>query len=194
MTTSVKFTGGDKLKTKLADIRQKIGGKTTLNVGFFGDATEDNGVSTVLVAALNEFGGTVQVPARDQKIYHLVSERSQTFLRGGKFVKAAKSNFERTVQVPAHTITRPPRPFFRRMIHLGKSHWGDDLGKIMVKVNYDARLALGELGKAMSGDLVQSITDQVYAPLAASTVRAKGFSTTLMDSAAMKRSVGSEII
>lgn len=193
MSSAVKFSGGDKLSTKLDEIRKNIGGKTTLSVGFFGDATEDNGVNTAMVAALNEFGGTIKVPEHQQTIYHLVNERTQTFLRGGKFVQAAKSNYERVVTVPAHTITRPPRPFFQRMIHNGKPHWGADLGKIMVAVNYDAKLALATLGDEMAGALLDSINAQVYAPLAASTIRAKGSAITLTETADMKRSIGREI-
>jgi hypothetical protein len=50
-----------------------------------------------------------------------------------------------------------------------------------------------QMGESMSGELVQSITDQVYAPLAKSTVQKKGFSTTLIDSNAMRNSVGSQV-
>ena len=187
------------MKGRIAEIRQNLGAQTTLAVGFFGDATEPNGASTAMVAAINEFGGTIparHVAAHQAEIFKRYSKKTGEFLSGGKFVRRAKANFVQTVNVPAHdipAITIPPRPFFRRMISLGKPHWGTDLGKIMVAVNYDAKLALMQMGESMSGELVQSITDQVYAPLAKSTVQKKGFSTTLIDSNAMRNSVGSQV-
>lgn len=198
-SAAVKFSGGELLKGRLAEIRHNLGAHATLSVGFFGDATEQNGMSTAAVAAINEFGGTIparHVAAHQAEIFKSYSKKTGEFLSGGKFVRRAKANFVQTVSVPAHDIpaaTIPPRPFFRRMISLGKPHWGEDLGKIMEAVNYDGKLALTKLGEDMAGELVQSIKDQVYAPLAKSTMAKKGFSTTLTDSSAMRNSVGSQV-
>lgn len=50
------FTGGDKLKQKLAEIAAQLGDPATLRVGFLEGATAPNGDSIPLRAALNEFG------------------------------------------------------------------------------------------------------------------------------------------
>lgn len=88
----------------------------------------------------------------------------------------------------------PPRPFFRRMISENSPHWGDDMAKLLDHTKLDARVALDLLGESMAGELVQSITDQVYAPLAAATVKAKGFDTTLVDTGDMKRAVAHRVL
>jgi len=194
----VSFSGGDKLQARLRDIVQKASRSKTLDVGFFSDATEADGTLVSVIAASNEFGATIPARQVDEHVIQIYNRvlKDGSFADEGRFVKRSKANLERDVTVPAHIIPEhkvPPRPFFRRMISLGKKHWGDDLGKIMVAVNYDATLALSQLGEKMAGELVQSITDQVYAPLAQSTVAKKGFDTTLVDSADMKRAVDFQI-
>jgi hypothetical protein len=191
---AISISGGDKLKAKLFEIAAKVSRGGTLSVGFLGNATEANGTSTALVAAINEFGGTIPARQVDEHVISIYNkiQKDGTFANEGKFVKKSKSNFERQVVVPAHVIPAhkiPPRPFFRRMISLGKDHWGDDLGKIMLATGYDGKLALRQLGTMMAGELQQSIIDQVYAPNAKSTVEKKGFSTTLIDTGDMLRSV-----
>ena len=91
------------------------------------------------------------------------------------------------------TSRAPPRPFFRRMVRLGQGHWAADLGRYLSQNDLDPQRALGLMGLQLQGELVQSITDQVYAPLAASTIARKGFDTTLTDTPHMKMSVNSEI-
>lgn len=87
----------------------------------------------------------------------------------------------------------PPRPFFRRMVSLGAPHWGSDLTHLLQHTNMDVPRSLALLGEQIKGELVQSITDQVYAPLAPSTVARKGFATTLVDTSVMKNSVDAEV-
>ena len=45
----------------------------------------------------------------------------------------------------------PPRPFFRNMIAEKSDAWGDDLGKILVYNNYDAKTSLGQMGLHLAG-------------------------------------------
>ena len=194
-----KFTGGDKLKAKLEELSKKANKAALVNVGFFEGSTESKGgVSTPMVAATMEFGGTIPertVEAHTIDVYRRISTEGN-FLNGGKFVKRSKSNFVTTHEVPAHTIPAhkvPARPYFRRMISMGEKHWGDDLGMLLVENGYDSTKALKLIGESMEGELVQSITDQVYEPLAKSTVQKKGFDTTLLDSGDMKRAVASKV-
>jgi hypothetical protein len=50
------FTGGDKLRAKLAELAAKVGRPATVQVGFLEGATYPNGTSVALVAAVQEFG------------------------------------------------------------------------------------------------------------------------------------------
>ncbi len=60
----VHVSGGAKMDAALLDIARQLGnGKTTVDVGFMGNATEPDGTSVALVAALNEFG-TGTIPPR----------------------------------------------------------------------------------------------------------------------------------
>jgi hypothetical protein len=84
---------------------------------------------------------------------------------------------------------RPPRPFFRKTIAEGRKHWGSDLGKVLRHTGFDAERSLGLMGELIAGELRQSIVDFDSPPLAASTVRRKGFAKPLVDTGTMLRSV-----
>lgn len=56
---------------------------------------------------------------------------------------------------PAASI--PPRPFFRTMIAQHRDEWGDQLGKALVREEYDAEKALGRMGDLMAAELHESI-------------------------------------
>lgn len=69
-------------------------------------ATEAAVGTNAIQAAIQHFGGTIQMPAREQDI-HLSTGKGRK-----RFVKAsAKRKESRRVQVGAHTITIPARPF-----------------------------------------------------------------------------------
>lgn len=59
-------------------------------------------------AAIHQLGGTIQKPARAAKIYRL---RGGDGSIGRRFVKKKDANVVTDVQIPAHTITIPARPF-----------------------------------------------------------------------------------
>lgn len=60
-------------------------------------------------AALLHFGGEVEREARKQTIYQHYDERTDTF--DPRFRTKRRSNFARDVDVAAHTITVPARPY-----------------------------------------------------------------------------------
>lgn len=64
----------------------------------------------VKYAAIHEYGGTINMPARQQEINNRVSA-SGDFKKG--FSKQKNSNFSRTVKVGAHTIVMPERSYLR---------------------------------------------------------------------------------
>lgn len=78
----------------------------------------------------------------------------------------------------------PPRPFFSNMVAEKQSEWGPALGALLAK-GYSVEDALNLLGEGIVGQLQQSIVDTNDPPLAASTVKAKGFDTPLIDDSIM---------
>jgi hypothetical protein len=90
--------------------------------------------------------------------------------------------------VPAHTITIPPRPFFRTMIAKNKDGWGETLGTYLSENNYDVTLSFKALGVVMEGQLKDSISGWTSPPNAASTIAGKGFNKPLVDTGVMLRS------
>jgi len=88
---------------------------------------------------------------------------------------------------------QPPRPFFRTMVTRHKGEWGDQLGKVLKTTDYDEGRSLGLMGELISGELRQSIKDLTDPPLAASTVRRKGFDKPLIDTGTMFQRVNHEV-
>ncbi|WP_233868714.1 hypothetical protein [Paraburkholderia adhaesiva] len=178
------ITGGAKLEAVLRAATAKLAAAGTLEVGFMSRATEADNTPVVEVATVNEFGGTVNVPAHETTVYRKLGREGE-LLRGGRFVKAQQSNFATTHEVPAYTVTIPPRPFFRSMVAKESPHWGGDLGKALVAVNYDADRALDLMGEEINGALIESIRNFTDPPNAPSTIAKKGGDDPLVDSGTM---------
>lgn len=92
---------------------------------------------------------------------------------------------------PAQGI--PPRPFFRTMIADKSPAWGEQLGKMLDRHDYDAAAALRQMGEGISGQLVDSIDATVSPPLSPKTIARKGFEKPLIDSGTMRNTVGYEV-
>lgn len=60
-------------------------------------------------AAIHQFGGEIQIPARSQQAYFRQDRRSGEV--GNRFVRKGKSNFAQWVTLPAYKITIPARPW-----------------------------------------------------------------------------------
>jgi hypothetical protein len=186
------FSGGAALEAKLREIAEKVGKANTVNVGFLEGATYPDGTPVALIAATNEYGGTVTVPEHDVTINRNLKKNGE-FANDGKFVKADKANFSTTHHVDEYTVTIPARPYFRSMIQKNKGEWPADLGKIIKAANYDSTVALGRLGKHVAEQLQESIRDFSEPGNAKSTIAKKGFDKPLVDSDHMLNSVDSEV-
>jgi hypothetical protein len=197
------FSGGAALEAKLREIAEKVGKAKTVNVGFLEGATYPDGTPVALIAATNEYGGTVTVPAHDVTIHRKI-DKSGNFAAGSldeegnrvgasQFVKASRSNYDTTHHVDEYTVTIPARPFFRDMIQKNKGEWPAELGKIIRAADYDAEVALGRLGKHVAEQLQESIRDFSDPANAKSTIAKKGFDKPLVDSDHMLNSVDSEV-
>lgn len=88
----------------------------------------------------------------------------------------------------------PPRPFFRTMIAKESPGWGGKLKGALQATNNDAHRALGIMGEDIDGALKRSIVDLTAPPLAASTIKAKGFDKPLIDTRHMLNSTGFRVI
>jgi hypothetical protein len=186
------LTGGARLDAYLRELAAKLdadGTPRTLEVGFMEGATEPDGTSIPMIAALNEFGGTVTIPARETTLHRSLNEATGEFRKSGRFVRRGQSNFATTHTVPAYTVTIPPRPFFRSMIAKESPHWGADLGRLLVANGYDADHALDQMGESIAVELQQSIRDFRTPANAPSTVARKGFDDPLVDSSNLLKSV-----
>ncbi|TFF20538.1 phage virion morphogenesis protein [Jiella endophytica] len=65
--------------------------------------------TNVKYAAIQQLGGTMEQSARRQTIYQRYDPKSGEIDQ--RFVKRSRSNFAREVDVKAHTITIPARPY-----------------------------------------------------------------------------------
>jgi phage virion morphogenesis protein len=65
--------------------------------------------TNVIYAAIHQFGGSIDVAARNATVYFRQNKR--TGEEGNRFVRKSKSNFAQDVTIGAHKITIPARPF-----------------------------------------------------------------------------------
>ena len=186
-------SGGNRMAAVLARIGKSLAGAQEVRVGFLEGSTEGDGTSIPMIAAINEFGSTIQREPGQVTIYRAVKNNGE-FAKNGRFVKRAKSNFSSTHYVGAYLITIPPRPFFRTMIAKESPQWGKELGKLLIDGRYNARRALDGMGKVIGDQLQASIRNFSDPPNAPSTVRKKGFNKPLIDTSDMLKSVDHEVV
>lgn len=116
------------------------------------------------------------------------------FLEGARYPDGTSVAMVATVnEFGAPSRGQPPRPFFRNMVTAKRDTWGDALAKQMTATDDNVAVALDRMGQGIKGQLQQSIRDLTEPPLAASTVRAKGFSKPLIDTSVMLKSVDYEV-
>ena len=186
------LTGGDKLMAALRSINGRLasaGGQPAVRVGFLEGSRYPDGTSLPMVAAIQEFGGTIHRAAGTTTIYRKMSKDGTHLLRGGRFVKRRTSNYATTHAHGAYTITIPPRPYFRNMIRKNGRTWGAAIAALLRANQYDAAKTLAGMGVTIQGQLQTSIQDLVSPPNAPSTIRRKGSSKPLIDTGHMWNSV-----
>jgi hypothetical protein len=165
MATQLRLSAA--VEAKLKEIARKIG-NGSVSVGFLAGATYPDGTPVASVAFWNEFGHKGRKLGPDPSAEAIAEgERREPERAGGA----------------------PPRPFFRSMISKESPEWGDHLGQALIVNKSDGTKALALMGEEIKGELVQSINDFTTPPLAASTIRRKGFAKPLIDTGDMLRSV-----
>lgn len=188
----VILKGGEKMKAALDEMARKLSSPATLKVGFLEGSTYPNGTPVAYVAAINEFGATIDVGAHQTTIFRNINKEGD-FLNGGRFVRADKANFASDHDVAAYSIKIPSRPFFRNMIADRSSAWPGQLASILKATDYDVVDSLKKFGKMVSEQLQQSILSTKTPPNAPSTIRGKGFDNPLINTSHMLNSVDYEV-
>jgi hypothetical protein len=116
------------------------------------------------------------------------------FLEGATYPDGKKVAMIAAIQefgAPSKGI--PPRPFFRNMVAAKKREWPPVLVAQLKANGGDLDKALAVLGDGIAGQLRQSIVDTNTPPLAAATIRRKGFAKPLVDTGHMLQSVDYEV-
>lgn len=156
-----------------------------------GSKTADGKMDMARLAAVHEFGATIERQARSQTVFHKIGKNGQ-FANGGRFVKAKRSNFSRTVAVGPYTINIPERSFLRSSFDEKAKQWEratwDQLG-VLVDGKTTADGALSVIGNVMQGDIQKKVVDGPFVPNAPATIRQKGSSKPLIDTGRMRQSI-----
>lgn len=84
---------------------------------------------------------------------------------------------------------QPARPFMRNAIAERNEAWVENMGIAMSRTNYDSEAALRLVGIDIKKDIEASILKLTQPPLAASTIRRKGFAKPLIETSTMLGSV-----
>lgn len=186
--------GGDKLVAYLDKVGQQSKRASHVRVGFLGNEEYPDGTPVSYIAAIQEFGATINVAEHEATIYKQVNAKGTAFTKNGKFVKKAQSNFAQTVTVPAHQIVIPSRPYFRSMISNCSPEWGKQMSKVMKANGYDAEITLKAMGDLIAGQLRDSILKFTTPANAKSTIAKKGFDKPLIHTKRMLGAVNSEVV
>lgn len=185
---NIGLTGGDGLRAKLEEIKQKVGDGELLRLGFLENATYPDGTPVAYIASINEYGATFTHPGGTKYITDAVVK--------GRFVgsRFVGSDFAGEHQVTGpHEITIPARPFFRHMIAEKSPGWGAKMAKALKAADCNVDVAFARMGEGIKGQLQESIRSFVSPALAKSTIRKKGFDKPLIDSGDMLRAVDYDI-
>jgi hypothetical protein len=87
----------------------------------------------------------------------------------------------------------PPRPFFRNMIHDKSPTWPAAISLNLQLTNNNVEQTLRRVGEGISAQLTASILDLWSPPLAASTIKRKGFDKPLIEHGDMINAIGYEV-
>lgn len=72
-----KVTGGRQFRQKLKQAADNLKSGKSLKVGFLEGATYPDGTPVAYIAAINEFGGSAIIPAREQTLHFRYNEKRE---------------------------------------------------------------------------------------------------------------------
>lgn len=183
---------GTGLKALEARIRELGKKKVVVGVPAATDGVRGDGLSNVMIAAVHEFGATIDHPGGTS--YGYKNERDA---RAGKsrFLRNGQGYME-TGKTGAHKITIPERSFLRSTFKEKGKEWSELTIKGIHKQiasNGDISIVLNFVGERMMGDVQRKIESGIAPANAPSTVRKKKSSKTLMDSGNLLQSITYEV-
>lgn len=173
MAASVKITGGNLWRKAFKKI---LGSSSmTVDVGIFEGSTYSGetapaGTPVAMIGAIHEFGGSVDVPERQQTLYFKQNKDGSV---KNKFTKAERSNFAQDVTVKAHTIDIPARSFLRATLAAKGKDWYKLLADSLRSNPDDFSKAFTIVGYEASKDIQAAIEVGIDPPLSPRTVAAK---------------------
>lgn len=197
---TASISGGKKWETILKRLAaERLG----LRVGILEGATTPGGQPIAEYAAVQEYGGTMTIPARPATLKFRKSDKTGRDV----FAKASRKRGitkVRNVVIPAHTVTVPPRPFLRTAVNQFSGRWASVMEHELAgraTSRGGVQDALDSLGEVMAKDVQELInTTSLPPPLAPSTVAAKKAGGSphpehaLIDTGAMLRAIRYEVV
>lgn len=138
-----------------------------------------------------EFKGGKKLQARLQEIASQAGKAKSLkvgFMSDADYPDGTKVAMVAAIQnfgAPAAGI--PPRPFFSGMVKEKSPRWGESLGNLLNRTDYDSKRALDLMGEGIKGQLQRSINETNDPPLSPVTVAKKGFTKPLIETANMIR-------
>lgn len=191
--------GGNQLEKALNRTVAKLTAANTVRVGFLEGATYPARSRSAdrLLKGLDKLNKTGPFQ-KGQRPSALRKYRANRKLKAPVFVGPPQPALVLSVATVAYwnnfgTARAPARPFFTNMIEEKSPKWGSDLTNVLLKSNYNSKLALNRMGVLINDQLVKSINDWPAdnAPL---TVIIKGFNKGLVDRGVMLRSTGYQVL
>lgn len=176
-TIDVTLKGGDALKRHLNMIASRLGRGAAVKVGFFeGDRYSSD-----------EYHFT------ESRLKAMSPETRQfaQFLQGKK--KFNGSVAQVALWNEFGTKRSPPRPFMRNTVASKSPRWGNALGRALRARNYDARLALNDVGQGIVGQMRETIIGWTDPPNSKLTRELKGKNSPLRDTGFLLASVDYQV-
>jgi len=190
------------LVRKHIDALKKLKGYT-VSAGWFDTAryapssNGSPGPSVAYIARINEFGATIQIPARSQA-YNVEFKQNKSGEVINKFVKLGTGTISNsgTANIPAYTIVIPPRPFMNfafENFKKGSVGFKKKLANNLFNKGMSPDNALKEIAYYLESCIVMSIKDGPWEANSYYTIKNKGFDKPLIDKGIMWQTVTSKI-
>ncbi|EOJ8666987.1 hypothetical protein AB7250_07755 [Providencia stuartii] len=174
-----------------AALSKYLGNNLELRAGILEGSTYEDGTSVAQIGYIQEYGATINQPARMGTIYRRI-RKDGTLSSGGRFVKAKSSNFATDHNIPAHTINIPPRPFFRTVVANGRATWPAILAQ-SIERHGSVRKGMESLGRAIKNELEVSVLTWETPPNAKSTIAKKKSASPLVETGKLHHSFDFEV-
>lgn len=196
-TGTVRVIKDTQLRGVEALIKRLGKGQHRVLVGVPAGKTEPEGTSMAMVAAINEFGGTVKSHHRASRETHFSEHafRNKEGFDSYRFAKKGAKSYIRGRDSRAYTqegYTIPARPFLRPAIYNNIRRISNLARQGLREVARGQRAltgALDLLGVFATGAVKREITSGEAAPNAPSTIKKKGSSRPRIDSGALRQGI-----